>query len=102
MASPLTFSILANKEYPVFCISTPLLCKKTIYFDVHIVRFCQGTFTQKGRTMVTNLIRELREKQGITRDQLARDLQVTRQTIIAMEGNRYYPSLVNPQNRLIF
>ncbi|QKG83950.1 helix-turn-helix transcriptional regulator [Kroppenstedtia pulmonis] len=43
--------------------------------------------------MVTHLIGELRKKQGITQDQLARDLQVTRQTIIAMEENRYNPSL---------
>ncbi|MFD1426828.1 putative transcriptional regulator [Kroppenstedtia sanguinis] len=43
--------------------------------------------------MVTNLVREIRKKRGITQDQLAKELQVTRQTIIAIERNRYNPSL---------
>ncbi|PTM58395.1 putative transcriptional regulator [Desmospora activa DSM 45169] len=43
--------------------------------------------------MVLNRIRELRKAQGVTQEQLALGLQVTRQTIIAIEGNRYNPSL---------
>ncbi|MDA8354177.1 MAG: helix-turn-helix transcriptional regulator [Firmicutes bacterium] len=43
--------------------------------------------------MVKNRIRELRKTRKLTQEQLALDLQVTRQTIIAIEGNRYNPSL---------
>jgi len=43
--------------------------------------------------LVKNRIRELRKTRKLTQEQLALDLQVTRQTIIAIEGNRYNPSL---------
>ncbi|AFL95657.1 hypothetical protein CL1_1458 [Thermococcus cleftensis] len=40
-----------------------------------------------------NRLRELREEVGITQEELARALGVTRQTIIAIEKGRYDPSL---------
>lgn len=40
-----------------------------------------------------NNITELRKKIGITQEQLAIKSGVTRQTIIALEQNRYNPSL---------
>ncbi|OPA77385.1 hypothetical protein BVG16_13050 [Paenibacillus selenitireducens] len=43
--------------------------------------------------IVHNKIRDLRNKNNITQLQLAQDLQVTRQTIIAIENNHYNPSL---------
>lgn len=43
--------------------------------------------------MVINKIRELRNERKITQIQLARDLRITRQTVIAIENNRYNPSL---------
>ncbi|WP_423188681.1 helix-turn-helix transcriptional regulator [Alkalibacterium sp. f15] len=42
---------------------------------------------------VINHIREIRQKRGITQVKMAEDLQVTRQTINAIEKNKYNPSL---------
>ena len=44
-------------------------------------------------TKVTNRIRPLRETAGITQAELARRIGVTRQTVIAIEQERYSPSL---------
>jgi putative transcriptional regulator len=38
-------------------------------------------------------VRELRLNKGLTQGELAADLQVSRQTINAIETGRYYPSL---------
>ncbi|QAA30514.1 helix-turn-helix transcriptional regulator [Clostridium manihotivorum] len=42
---------------------------------------------------VINHIREIREKRGITQIKMAEDLRITRQTINAIEKNKYNPSL---------
>lgn len=42
---------------------------------------------------VINYIREIRLKRGITQVKMAEDLQVTRQTINAIEKSKYNPSL---------
>lgn len=42
---------------------------------------------------VINRIREVRVKKEITQVKMAEDLQVTRQTINAIEKNKYNPSL---------
>ncbi|MBA4538605.1 helix-turn-helix transcriptional regulator [Bacillus aquiflavi] len=42
---------------------------------------------------VINHIREIRQKKGITQIKMAEDLQVTRQTINAIEKHKYNPSL---------
>lgn len=42
---------------------------------------------------VINHIREMRLAKGITQVQMAEDLQITRQTINAVEKNKYNPSL---------
>ncbi|WP_028403225.1 helix-turn-helix transcriptional regulator [Ectobacillus panaciterrae] len=42
---------------------------------------------------VKNRIKELRTEHNITQIQMAKDLQVTRQTIVAIENNHYNPSL---------
>ena len=44
-------------------------------------------------TKVINHIREIRLKKGITQVQMAGDLQITRQTITAIENHKYNPSL---------
>jgi len=44
-------------------------------------------------TRVTNRIRALRETAGITQAELARRIGVTRQTVIAIEQERYSPTL---------
>jgi putative transcriptional regulator len=40
-----------------------------------------------------NRLRELREGRGLTQEELAKALGVTRQTIIAIEKGKYDPSL---------
>ena len=40
-----------------------------------------------------NRLRELREEKGLTQEELAKALGVTRQTIIAIEKGKYDPSL---------
>lgn len=48
----------------------------------------------KGSYRVTNAIRELREQhRGMTQQELAERVGVTRQTVNAIEGNKYSPSL---------
>ena len=42
---------------------------------------------------VANRLRELRQRYGLTQEQLARDLDVTRHTILALEVGRYVPSI---------
>lgn len=40
-----------------------------------------------------NKIKELRKAKGLRQEDLANQLKVTRQTIIAIENNKYNPSL---------
>ncbi|MDZ4411867.1 helix-turn-helix transcriptional regulator [Bacillus cereus] len=42
---------------------------------------------------VKNRIKEYRKQNNITQIQMAKDLEVTRQTIIAIENHHYNPSL---------
>ena len=42
---------------------------------------------------MTNVVRQLREDQGLSQGQLAQELGVSRQTINAIETGRYLPSL---------
>ncbi|MGH0792310.1 helix-turn-helix transcriptional regulator [Bacillus cereus] len=42
---------------------------------------------------VNNRIKEFRKQHNITQIQMAKDLEVTRQTIIAIENHHYNPSL---------
>jgi putative transcriptional regulator len=44
-------------------------------------------------TKVTNDIRALRERKGLTQAELAKRVGVTRQTLIAIEQGKYSPSL---------
>ncbi|MGD6777354.1 helix-turn-helix transcriptional regulator [Sutcliffiella horikoshii] len=42
---------------------------------------------------VINHIKEIRQNRGITQIKMAEDLQITRQTVNAIEKNKYNPSL---------
>ncbi|KAG3503563.1 helix-turn-helix transcriptional regulator [Listeria monocytogenes] len=43
--------------------------------------------------VVTNIVKIIREKKGITQNELANSLDVSRQTIHAIEKGKYNPSL---------
>jgi len=43
--------------------------------------------------LMKNRLRELRKERNLTQEELARILGVTRQTIIAIENNKYDPTL---------
>ena len=45
------------------------------------------------KSRIRNGIRELRASMGMTQQQLADKIQLTRQTVIAIEGDKYSPSL---------
>src|SRR5215467_3519451 len=45
------------------------------------------------KRVVVNRLRELRQEHGLTQEQLAADLEVTRHTILALEVGRYVPSI---------
>jgi putative transcriptional regulator len=40
-----------------------------------------------------NKLKEYREKQGLSQEKLAAEVEVTRQTIISIESGKYVPSL---------
>lgn len=42
---------------------------------------------------VENRLKEIRKRQKVTQLKMAEDLQITRQTIIAIEKDKYNPSL---------
>ncbi|WP_414047727.1 helix-turn-helix transcriptional regulator [Macrococcus equi] len=44
-------------------------------------------------TIVTNFIKEHRTARNISQVQMAKDLEITRQTINAIENHKYNPSL---------
>ncbi|PJA40150.1 transcriptional regulator [candidate division WWE3 bacterium CG_4_9_14_3_um_filter_39_7] len=45
------------------------------------------------RGIVENNMHELRTQKGVTQEELAHSLEVTRQTIIAIEKGNYQPSI---------
>ena len=48
----------------------------------------------RGSIKLNNLIKEKRTAMGLTQDELAERLEVSRQTIISLEKGRYNPSLI--------
>ncbi len=46
------------------------------------------------KEVVTNEVYELRSKKGVTQESLADKMQVSRQTIIAIEKGNYTPSVL--------
>lgn len=42
---------------------------------------------------MNNKVRELRKQKGLTQDELAKALHVSRQTVNAIENNKYNPTL---------
>ena len=55
---------------------------------------CQASFTSQGDgDALKNRIEQLRNEKGIRQEELARALQVSRQTISSLENGRYNPSI---------
>lgn len=48
---------------------------------------------RKAEPQLSNCVRELRSKSALTQQDLADRVSVTRQTIVALEGGAYTPSL---------
>ena len=48
---------------------------------------------RKAEPKLKNCVKQLRKAAGITQSDLAEQVKVTRQTIIALEGGAYTPSL---------
>jgi len=44
-------------------------------------------------TLTKNKLKEFRDRSGLSQEALADKVDVSRQTIISIEGNRYVPSL---------
>ena len=54
----------------------------------------QNESNERGSIELNNLIKEKRTALGLTQDELAEELEVSRQTIISLEKGRYNPSLI--------
>lgn len=56
---------------------------------------CKASFTLgKGGLVVRNKLEAFRKERGITQEELAEALEVSRQTISSLEKGRYNPSLI--------
>ena len=70
---------------------------KSLYHAVHFIdNICGGAILlQKKvwRIILKNKIRELRKQRGISQEELAKRCGVSRQTINAIENNKYDPTL---------
>ena len=55
---------------------------------------CDGKQTFHWRTGLKNRLEELRRARGINQEELARALEVSRQTIGSLENGRYNPSIL--------
>ena len=52
--------------------------------------------------MVLNKVQRFRDEKGITQEELGKAVGVTRQTIIALEGGNYTPSVFLALNIAVF
>lgn len=48
----------------------------------------------KNEETVSNIVQELRKERGVTQEEFARAVGVTRQTVIAIEKGNYTPSVL--------
>ena len=56
-------------------------------------RDCLCVYDDSGREAMTNKIKSLRKAGGYRQEDLAKAVQVSRQTIIAIENDKYDPTL---------
>ena len=55
---------------------------------------CKGCFTSHGGGGLNNRLADLRKQKGLTQEELADALEVSRQTISSIENGRYNPSII--------
>lgn len=65
----------------------------TLYLG-RVEYICKVNFTYSMEDMVYNRVAFLRQRQGMTQEELANSVAVTRQTIIALEKGNYTPSVL--------
>lgn len=63
-------------------------------FFISAIFYCGGFDFRKGRDILQTRITEFRKKSGVTQEELADAVSVTRQTIISLESGKYKASLV--------
>ena len=61
--------------------------------EFDILKLRKGNFTL-GRDILKNRLEELRKQRGIKQEDLASELEVSRQTIGSLENGRYNPSII--------
>lgn len=62
-----------------------------IFLNCAIIK-CKANYTKRSGNL-NNRIKELRKQNKITQDELAKAVEVTRQTIISLENGKYNASL---------
>lgn len=61
---------------------------------VVIILYVKLTFRYERRYNVKNRLEEIRKEKGITQEELANALEVSRQTVGSLENGRYNPSII--------
>lgn len=61
---------------------------------VAIILYVKLTFRSRRRYNVKNRLEEIRKEKGITQEELANALEVSRQTVGSLENGRYNPSIM--------
>ena len=74
---------------------SPFFCKDifTLNWKIFIIKVKLSLLLKVEPMGVKNRIKELRKQNNITQIEMAKAMQVTRQTIVAIENHRYNPSL---------
>lgn len=54
---------------------------------------CKGTLTRRGCVCLKNRVELLRKEKGLSQEEFARIVRVSRQTISSIETGKYNPSL---------
>lgn len=64
------------------------------FMGVAIILYVKLTFRSRRRCNVKNRLEEIRKEKGITQEELANALEVSRQTVGSLENGRYNPSIM--------